>query len=181
MNYMDIIIAVPILYGLIKGFFNGLIKEITGLLSLIISVYVAVNFSKLFEPYLSGYFDNYEQFKPILAFAILFIVTILIIKLFGILANKLTIALSLGFISRIFGSVFGWLKISLIVSFLLTIESRFELIPKETKENSKLYKPISTLLDIVTPHFKEHKNLFEKIQDKTKEKTDKLKENFKKE
>ena len=29
MNYVDIIIAVSLLYGLIKGFSNGLIKEIT--------------------------------------------------------------------------------------------------------------------------------------------------------
>ena len=49
MNYLDIAIAAPILYGLIKGFSNGLIKEVTGLLSLIIGVYVAVNFSKFLE------------------------------------------------------------------------------------------------------------------------------------
>ena len=71
--YLDIIIAAPLLYGLIKGVSNGLIKEIIGLLSLIIGIYVAVNFSIFLEPYLSGIFDNYEQFKPILAFAILFI------------------------------------------------------------------------------------------------------------
>ena len=73
MNYLDIAIAVPLLYGLIKGFSNGLIKEITGLLSLVIGIYIAVNFSNLLEPHLSGIFDNYEQFKPLLAFAILFI------------------------------------------------------------------------------------------------------------
>ena len=32
MNYLDIIIAVPLLYGLIKGFFNGLIKETVSVL-----------------------------------------------------------------------------------------------------------------------------------------------------
>ena len=29
MNYLDLIIAVPLLYGLVKGFSNGLIKEVT--------------------------------------------------------------------------------------------------------------------------------------------------------
>ena len=45
MNYLDIVIAIALLYGLVKGFTNGLIKEITGLLGLIIGVYVAINFS----------------------------------------------------------------------------------------------------------------------------------------
>ena len=74
MNYLDIAIAAPLLYGLIKGFSNGLIKEITGLLSLIIGIYIAVNFSILLEPHLSGIFAYYEQFKPIIVFAVLFVV-----------------------------------------------------------------------------------------------------------
>ena len=178
MNYLDIAISVPLLYGLIKGFSNGLIKEITGLLSLVLGVYVAVNFSILLEPHLSGIFNNYEQFKPIIAFAILFVATIFIIKLIGILANNLTKALALGFISKIVGSIFGGLKVALILSFLLTIESRFELIPEKTKESAQLYTPTKNVIEIITPHFKEHQNIFEKIQDKAKETSDKIKENF---
>lgn len=181
MNYLDIAIAAPILFGLIKGFSNGLVKEITGLLSLILGVYVAVNFSLLLEPYLSEVLDNYEQFKSIIAFSILFVATILIIKIIGILANKITNALALGFVSRIFGSIFGGLKITLILSFLLTIESRFELIPKETKENAQIYSPTKNILEIITPHFKEHKKSLEKIQDKAKKTSDKIKEKLKKE
>ena len=181
MNYLDIAIAVPLLYGLIKGFSNGLIKEITGLLSLIIGIYVAVNFSILLEPYLSGIFGYYEQFKPIIAFTVLFVATSLIIKLIGVLANKLTKALALGFISRIFGAVFGLLKLALVVSFLLTMEARFELISNDTKQSSQLYKPTSNLLEILAPHFVAHKNTFEKIQDTTKDATEKLKDKFKKE
>ena len=181
MNYLDIAIAVPLLYGLIKGVANGLIKEITGLLSLVIGIYISVNFSNLLEPHLSGIFDNYEQVKPIIAFAILFLFTILIIKLIGSLANKLTKALALGFISRIFGAVFGLLKLALVVSFLLTMEARFELISNDTKQSSQLYKPTSNLLEILAPHFVAHKNTFEKIQDTTKDATEKVKDKFKKE
>ena len=107
--------------------------------------------------------------------------TILIIKLIGTLANKLTKALALGFISRIFGAVFGLLKLALVVSFLLTMEARFELISNDTKQSSQLYKPTSNLLEILAPHFAAHKNTFEKIQDTTKDATEKLKDKFKKE
>jgi len=181
MNYLDIAIVVPILFGLIKGFSNGLVKEITGLIALILGVYVAVNFSLFLEPYLLESLANYEQFNSIIAFSILFVATILIIKLIGILVNKLTKALALGFVSRIFGSIFGGLKIALILSFLLTIESRLELIPKETKENAQSYLQTKNLLELIVPHFKEQKNKLEKIQDKAKETSNKLKNKLKKE
>lgn len=181
MNYLDIAIIVPLLYGLIKGFSNGLIKEVTGLVSLVLGVYVAVNFSILLEPHLSGIFNNYEQFKPIIAFTILFVAAIFIIKLIGILANKLTKALALGFISRIFGSVFGGLKVALILSFFLTIESRFKLITEKTKDSSELYSPTKNIIEIITPYFSEHQNIFEKLQDKAKKTSDKIKEKFKQE
>ena len=50
MNYLDIIIVVPLVYGLIKGFSNGLIKEVTALVALLAGVYVAINFSLYLEP-----------------------------------------------------------------------------------------------------------------------------------
>jgi len=181
MNSLDIAIAGLFLYGLIKGFSNGLIKEITDLLSLVLGVYIAVNFSIFLEPRLRGSFDNYEQFKPILAFAILFIATMFIVKVIGILANKITKALALGFISRIFGGIFGGLKIALIVSFLLTIESKLELIPNEIKQRSELHKPSIAVLEILTPYFEKHKEILEEIQQQTKEVKEDVEEKLKKE
>ena len=65
MNYLDIVIAILLLYGLIKGFTNGLIKEITGLLGLIVGVYVAINFSSYLNPKLSGLpISLYSLYQP---------------------------------------------------------------------------------------------------------------------
>ena len=181
MNYLDIAIAVPLLYGLIKGFSNGLIKEITGLLSLVVGIYVALNFSNLLEPHLSRIFDNYEQFKPLLAFAILFISVLLLIKLLGYLTAKLTKALALGFLSRILGGIFGMLKLALIISFLLMIESKFKLIPQDTKQSAQLYKPITNLVELISPYIAKHKGLLEDFQEKTKQVKEDIEEKIKKE
>ena len=155
--YLDIIIAVPLLYGLIKGFSNGLIKEIIGLLSLIIGIYVAINFSIFLEQYLPGIFDNYEQFKPILAFALLFVATILIIKLTGSVVNKTTKALGLGFISRILGALFGGVKIILIFCFLLLILKEHKFINAQIQEESVLLKPINDISAFIMPEINKHK------------------------
>ena len=173
MNYLDIAIAVPLLYGLVKGFSNGLIKEITGLLSLIIGIYIAVNFSILLEPYLLGIFGYYEQFKPIIAFTILFVATSLIINLIGILANKLTKALALGIISRFLGGIFGLLKIVVIFSFLLFVITDYNLVNKKTKDDSVLYKPLSDIAALITPQLKKPQLILNKIDEaaeKAKEK-----------
>ena len=64
MNYLDIVITIALIYGLIKGFANGFIKEITGLLGLIIGAYVAINFSSYLHPKFEE-FSTHDAFKDI--------------------------------------------------------------------------------------------------------------------
>jgi len=172
MNYLDIVIAIPLLYGLIKGFTNGLIKEITGLLGLIIGVYVAINFSSYLHPKFEEVLGGYEQFIPIIAFATLFIVSVLMIKILGYIIDKLTKALALGFVSRILGAIFGFLKVVVIFSFLLAIVSDYDLIDKNTQDESVLLKPIQEVSDLITPEINKHKNT---ILDKVEESADEVK------
>jgi len=155
--YLDIIIIIPLLYGLIKGVSNGLVKEITGVLSLIIGIYVAVNFSEFLGDQFLGDLENYEKIKPILSFAVLFIVSVLIIKLIGGLVNKIAKYLGFGIISRIFGGIFGILKVTLIVGFLLNVESKFNIIPEEERQSSLLYNYTLNILDIAALKFEDYK------------------------
>ena len=172
MNYLDIVIAIPLLYGLIKGFTNGLIKEITGLLGLIIGVYVALNFSSYLHPKFEEILGGYEQFIPIIAFATLFIVSVLMIKILGYIIDKLTKALALGFVSRILGAIFGFLKVVVIFSFLLAIVSDYDLIDKNTQDESVLLKPIQEVSELITPEINKHKTT---ILDKVEKSTDEVK------
>ena len=170
MNYLDIIIVVPLLYGLIKGFSNGLIKEVTALVSLLVGVYVAINFSLYLEPKVADVLGGYEQFVSIIAFAILFLVSVFCVKAIGLMLEKLTKALALGIISRFLGGIFGLLKVVVIFSFLLFViidydEETF----KKTKDDSVLYKPLSDISAMITPQLKKPQLILDKI-DKSVEK-----------
>ena len=167
--YLDIIITVPLLYGLIKGFSNGLIKEVTALAALLIGVYVAINFSLYLEPKVAGLFGGYEQFISIIAFSILFLVSFLCIKSIGYMLEKLTKALALGVISRFLGGIFGLLKVVVIFSFLLFLITDYNLVNKTTKDASVLYKPLSDIATIITPQLKKPQLILDKL-DKTLEK-----------
>jgi len=174
MNYLDIIIAVPLLYGLIKGFSNGLVKEVTSLLALFIGVYVAINFSEYLEPKFINILDGYHEFVPVLAFGVLFLVSVLCIKALGFIVDKLTKALALGIFSRLFGGVFGFLKVVVIFSFLLFVITDYNLVNKQTKEDSVLFEPLSDISRIITPQLKKHQSILDKIDKGTKKVKDKI-------
>ena len=170
MNYLDIIIAVPLLYGLIKGFSNGLVKEVTSLLALFIGVYVAINFSEYLEPKFINILDGYQEFVPVLAFGVLFLVSVLCIKTLGFVIDKLTKILALGIFSKVFGGVFGFLKVVVVFSFLLFVIADYNLVNKQTKENSVLFEPLTDVAKTITPKIKKHQSILDKIDKKAKEK-----------
>ena len=154
MNHLDIIITVPLIYGLIKGFSNGLIKEVSMLAALFIGVYVAINFSLYLEPKIEGVLREHKEFVSIVSFAIMFLISVLCIKTIGFVFEKITKALALGLVSRFLGAVFGLLKVIVLFSFLLFIITDYNLITKKTKDDSVLYKPLSNISKTITPKLK---------------------------
>ena len=174
MNYLDILITVSLLYGLIKGFSSGLIKEVTSLLALFIGVYIAINFSEYLEPKFSDILNSYQQFAPVLSFGILFLVSFLCIKMTGIFVDRITKALALGIFSRIFGGVFGLLKVVVIFSFLLFFIADYNLVKKQTKEESVLFEHLTNISKVITPQLKKNQSLLDKIDKETKKAKEKI-------
>ena len=72
MNYIDLVLLSICIYGLVKGYINGLVKEITGTLSLFISFYVASSFYTFFDPYFSNYISE-GPVKSLVVFGVLFL------------------------------------------------------------------------------------------------------------
>ena len=174
MNYVDIIISIPLLYGLIKGFSNGIIKEITNTLSVFLAIYIGIHFSTLIEPYLqSDALSNYERTIPLIAFLIVFIVILIIIKSIGGLIDRLAKLLALGIISRFLGAIFGVFKIMIIFSGILFFLTEYKMIDHQIEKDSILLKPIQDVSEILIPKINKHKRI---IIDTTKENTKKAKE-----
>ena len=174
MNYIDIIISVPLLYGLIKGFSNGIIKEITNVFSVVLAIYVGVHFADLIEPYLqSDVLSGHERAIPLIAFLIVFVIIIIIIKSIGELIDRLTKLLALGVISRFLGAIFGVFKIMVIFSGALFFLTEYKIINHQIEKDSILLKPIQNASTVIIPKINKHK---ETIIETTKENTKKVKE-----
>ena len=178
MNYLDIILTIPLLWGLYKGIIKGVVKELAALIAVIAGIYGAVHFADNVHPYLKEQFAVESSFLPIISFAITFIVIVMAVKLIGFIVDKIINAVALGIISRLLGGIFGVLKTAFIISALLLIINTFDyylkLMPKEQKKQSILYKPISNIIPSIMPNVKDGDSLIKEAHKMWKDAEEKI-------
>ncbi len=155
MNVLDIILGSLILFGLVRGFMKGLFVEVASLIALVAGVYGAIHFSNFASEFLEAKVDWNEKTIHITAFAITFIIIVLAIAFAGKALTKLANFAALGIINKLFGGVFGGLKIALVLSVVLIVfdkmNSAIPFADDEDLENSALYKPVKSLVPMILP------------------------------
>ena len=155
MNIFDIIITALLLFGFVRGLVKGLFVEVASLAALIGGVYGAIHFSYLISNFLKEYVTWNTEYISLAAFAITFIVIIVVISLLGKALTKIANFASLGIINKILGGVFGVLKIGLILSvvfiFFGKMNETIPFIKKETLDESILYRPVKKIAPTIFP------------------------------
>ena len=155
MNWLDVVIIILLGIGLIKGFIDGLVIELTEILALVLGIFLAIHFSGWTAARLSDYFDLQTKWLGIMAFAITFIIIVISVNLLGRLLDNVLKAASLGFILRITGAIFGVIKVVLILSvvfvFINTLSQKIRIIPEKTASESTLYRPIADVIPEIFP------------------------------
>lgn len=158
MNYLDVFLALPVLWGIYRGFTKGFIKSLASLAALVLGIFVAVHFSGFFGDYVDTWFHPDPRYLKILTFALVFLVIVLLVKLTGWILEKLIKATAMGFLNRFAGILFGFIKWVFILSVLITIfesvERTSRLIDEKNKHESLFYLPISRVAPFVFPYLK---------------------------
>lgn len=143
MNGIDIFIGILIAFGIFRGFQKGLIQELASVVALIFGLIGAFAFSDLTKVYLLNWLKWEDEYLQIAAFILTFLGIVICITLIGKLLTKFMQAIALGGINRIFGSVFGGLKMLLIVVLLMLIfkalNAGTDWFEKEQLHQSKAY------------------------------------------
>ena len=126
MDPFDMLIIIIVSFCLIRGLFRGLIKEITSIIAVIAGFYAAYTYYPLLSasPLLSGWIQNHAYLN-IISFMVIFGFILILISLLGILIKMLLKIAFLGWVDRLFGAGFGFLKGILIVSVLLFMFTSF--------------------------------------------------------
>lgn len=155
MAIIDIILGALLLFGLIRGVMKGLFVEVASLVALVAGIYGAIHFSNFAAEFLDSKLDWDEKYINIVAFAVTFVIIVLIIALAGKALTKLANFAALGVLNKLLGGVFGALKIGLILSILLIVfdnmNSTLPFADKEDLEDSILYKPVKSLAPLLFP------------------------------
>lgn len=148
MNYIDIILILPLLYGAFKGFSKGLIVEVATLLGLVLGVYTAIRYSGYTEEFLRDFLNITSRHLSYIALGITFLIVVMLVCLLGKMLTKLIDMVSLGLINKLLGTVLGAAKYFVILCVVLLIadalDDKFHFISKETKESSLLFDPFLT-------------------------------------
>lgn len=177
MNYFDIIFAVPLAWGIFRGFKKGLIIEVASLIAAVVGVWGAVHFSY----FISDLLNLTSPYSPFISFAITFVIIVIIVFLIAKLIEKSINLLALGFLNKLAGAFFGFMKIAFLLSILLLIINKASvdkpLIPEEVQKGSLLYPPISAFAPYVIPklNFEEIKKKLESVTPGKKRDTIKIK------
>ena len=174
MNYLDIILAVPLLWAIYKGFTKGFIIEVASLISIVLGIYGAVHFSY----FMADWLKIKSEYSAMIYFAITFLIIVIIVYLLAKMLEKSVNLLALGFFNKLAGALFGMLKMAFILSVILIlinkIDAKTGIIHEKTKQGSLLYNPVSSIAPFIIPKLN-----FEEIQkkldlDKAKHKADSL-------
>ncbi len=156
MNYIDIILGILLIWGMIKGLSKGLFTSLASLVALVVGIYIAVHFSHVAGAYLEQYVDWSEGAMKLAAFAVTFILVVILVSLAGKLLTKIADYAALGILNKILGGVFGVLKVafiaSVIIIFVDSLNQNITIIKKETLDNSILYNPVRKLAPMVLPN-----------------------------
>jgi len=159
MNYFDIAIIIPLIWGAYKGFRKGFIIEIASFIALGLGIWGGIKFSSLSANYLSEMFEISEKVMPLISFSATFIIIVIAVFLIAKIIQKIIKLVALGFINKAAGAIFGMLKFGLIISVVLnlvnTVNTEIKFIDSEMKDNSLLYDPVSKVSAIIIPGLKE--------------------------
>lgn len=149
MSWLDIIILLPLLIGLVRGLMKGLVIEITSIVAIILGVLGSRLWGAMFATWLLRQFAWPESVCVVLAYALLFVGISILLHLVAKLLTKLFKKVSLGWLNRLLGGVFGTLKWAIIVLTMVLcvhrLDEQFHFIQSDLKEQSIIYMQAAPL------------------------------------
>lgn len=166
MNVLDIIMAVPMVFLLYKGWRRGLVREVATLVGVLAGIWAAVHLSQE----VSGWIGLESENAVLVAFFLCFVGAMVLAYLLGRMVEGLMKAAHISIANRVLGALLGMLKALCVLAVLLNYVEMFDknevLLKPDLKEKSLLYKPVHNTGNTLTTSLKqfiaEHKDQWEK-------------------
>ena len=115
MNWLDVLLLIPLLIGLVRGLMRGLVTEVIAILVVIIGVLGARWFAPSFSTWIHKQFAWQGEVCDVVAYVLIFLSIAIVLALLARLLSKFLKAIHLGWANRLFGGVFGICKYAILV------------------------------------------------------------------
>jgi len=115
MNWLDVLILLPLLVGLVRGLMRGLISEVIAFAVVILGVLGAHFAAPSASAWLLKQFAWPKAACDVTAYTVIFLSIAVCLSIVARLLTKFLRAIHLGWANRLFGALFGVVKYGLIV------------------------------------------------------------------
>ncbi len=155
MNWLDIVILCLAGIGLIKGLYDGMIKQVVSLGAFIIGIYLCSGAAL----WLKGYLIKLDWFPPqtvtVLSYFLGFVLIVSVVLLAGQVVHKLINVTPLSLFNHTIGGILGLLMTVLFISLLLNMLELLDrdsiILPQEIKVESRFYYSIKNIIPAMLP------------------------------
>ena len=150
---IDLTFAALMLLAIIKGYQKGLILAIFSIIAFIIGLAAALKLSAFVADYLKDSISVSAKWLPFIAFALIFFVVAILVRLGGKLIEKTFQALMLGWVNRIGGIVLYAALYLIILSIFIFYAEKLRLLQPAAIQSSQTYHFIQPWGPVVMDNF----------------------------
>lgn len=142
MNILDIILSIPLIYFIYKGWKRGLIFELGALAGIIAGSWAATHLSKMVAEWLKLEGEN----TVLVAFFITFVGVVALSFFLGKCLEGIVKLIHVGILNKIAGALLGMAKcvciLAVLLNLILMIDKHQVIIQHSTREKSLLFSPV---------------------------------------
>ena len=165
---LDIIVAIILILAILKGYRQGLIVALFSVIAFIIGLAAALKLSAVVAGHLGNAVKVSDKWLPILSFAVVFLIVVLLVRLGARFIQKTVELAMLGWLNRVGGILLYAGLYVLIFSVLLFYADQLGFIKPETKNDSVTYAYIQPwgpkLMDGIGKIIPVFKGMFEDLE-----------------
>lgn len=166
---IDFSFAILMVIAIIKGYRKGFIVAVFSIVAFIIGLAAAIKLSSMVAGYLQHTVNVSDRWLPFIAFALVFFVVVVLVKLGARFIEKAFQAAMLGWLNRIGGILLYSALYLIIFSIFIFYAEKLVLIKPETIEASQTYSYIQpwgpTVIDNFGKLIPIFKNMFIELGD----------------
>ena len=136
---IDIIFAIVIILAIFKGYKRGLIVGLFSLVAVIIGLAAAMKLSTVAADYIGKNVNISQQWLPVISFAVVFILVVLLIRLGANAIERTVEVVMLGWLNKLGGILLYITIYTIVFSVMLFYAEQIKLIKPETIQQSNVY------------------------------------------